>query len=71
MPAWSRAGAEEERDTTWHEEPTTEVSPDGREKKNFLEGMAPGLSLTGLGEASQAMKTATETERAARAKALQ
>lgn len=56
-------------DTTQYEEPTKEVSPESREKKNFLEGMALGLSLKGLGEASQAMENATERERAARAKA--
>ena len=66
MPTRPPVGGEEDMDTT---EPTTEVSPEGREKKNFLEGTALGLSLKGLGEASQAMKNATERKRAARAKA--
>lgn len=60
---------EKEMDTTWYEEPTKEASPESWEKKNFLEGMALGLSLKGLGEASQAMENATERERAAHEKA--
>lgn len=62
--AWCLQGhlweVEKEMDPTSYEGPMTEVNPEGREKKNILEEMALGLSLKGLGEASQEMKKATE-----------
>lgn len=39
-------------ETTWYVEPMTELSSEGRDKKNLLEGMTLDLKPKGLGEAT-------------------